>query len=90
MARPPEPMFLQRQSYRWRRLGDAAKMLPILGLVLVLLPVLWAGTARTAGGIIYLFTVWAFLIGVAAVLSRRLGRAEPGQDSPAEDVPGGR
>ena len=90
MARPPEPMFLERQGYRWRRLGDAAKMLPILGLVLVLLPVLWAGSAGTAGGIVYLFTVWALLIAVAAFLSRRLDRAEPGQKTPDGDTSGGR
>ena len=38
MGRRPEPVFLERQSYRRRRLGDAAKFLPFVGLVLFLLP----------------------------------------------------
>ncbi|MEQ9037211.1 MAG: hypothetical protein RIE24_02540 [Silicimonas sp.] len=77
MARSLEPIFLERQNYRRRRLGDAAKFLPFLGLVLFLLPVLWAEKATTAGGIVYLFTVWAFLICVVAILSRFLSDAEP-------------
>lgn len=77
MARPPEPVFLERQSYRRRRVGDAARFLPLIGLVLFLLPVLWADDATTAGGIVFLFTVWGALIVVVAVLSRLLAGAEP-------------
>ena len=84
MAGPPEPVFLERHSYLRRRTGDAAKLLPVLGLVLFLLPVLWADEARTAGGIVYLFTVWALLIGVVAFLSRRLADMTTGP----EDDPG--
>ena len=36
MSRPPEPLFLARQSYRHRRFGDAARFLPLLGLILLL------------------------------------------------------
>lgn len=78
MARPLGPVFLERQSYRRRRMGDATKLLPVVGLVLFLLPVLWARTATTAGGIVYLFTVWAGLILVVAILSRFLTATEPG------------
>ena len=80
MARPPEPMFVERQSYRRRRIGDAAKLLPFLGGVLMLMPVLWAEDARTAEGILYLFPVWAGLIVIVALLSRRLSDAAPGED----------
>ena len=76
MARPPEPLFLERKSYRWRRVGDAAKLLPILGAVLFLLPILWAASGRTSGGVIYLFLVWALLIAIVAFLSRRLSDQE--------------
>jgi hypothetical protein len=77
MRRPRAPMFLERRSYRRRRLGDAARLLPVFGLVLILLPILWApdatGAARlTAWEGVYLFVVWAALIGIAAILSRAL------------------
>ena len=82
MPRPPEPVFLERQSYRRRRIGDAAKLLPILWLVLFLIPVLWAGEGTTAGGFVFVFTVWALLIAVVAVVSRYLARSEPPADDP--------
>lgn len=82
MARPPQPLFLERQSYRRRRRGDAARLLPLAGCVLLLLPVLWADTARTAGGLVYVFLVWAILIALAAVLSRALSRTEPDRTEP--------
>jgi hypothetical protein len=88
MARPPEPVFLERQNYRRRRIGDASKLMPFFGLVLVLLPVLWADVATTAGGMIYLFVVWALLIAVSGFLSRVLTASEPSQDE-AGDLSGG-
>ena len=71
MARPPrkQPMFLERESYRRRRLADAARLVPVMGLVLLLLSGLWT---TTAGAMIYIFTVWAILIVVIGVLSVRL------------------
>ena len=89
MARQPEPLFLERQNYRRRRLGDAARFLPVMGLVLFLMPILWSDTARVAGGVLYIFSVWAILIVIAAVLSRHLTDAEletdgKGSADPAE------
>lgn len=84
MARPDEPVFLERQSYRRRRLTDAAKILPIIGLVLMFLPLLWGGEGRTAGGLVYIFAVWAILICVGGALSFRLSDSEP-EDTPPED-----
>ena len=89
MERSRDPVFLERQSYRRRRLGDAAKLLPILGAVLILMPVLWSDDARTAGGILYLFFVWALLIVVVAFLSRHLAGTEPGSEAGEGDTPGG-
>lgn len=70
------PVFLNPGHYRRRRLRDAARLLPVGGGFLILLPILWAPgeTARndTAPDGIYLFAVWAVLIGLAALLSRRL------------------
>jgi hypothetical protein len=71
------PVFLERESYRRRRIGDAAKLLPVVGIVLFLMPILWAGQGATAGGLVFLFVVWALLIFVMAALSRRLSESEP-------------
>ncbi|NNE87707.1 MAG: hypothetical protein HKN27_06490 [Silicimonas sp.] len=78
-----QPIFLERESYRRRRLGDAAKLLPVLGVVLFLMPLLWAGRGSTAGGLVFLFIAWAFLIFVMALLSRRLAETEPKLDEEA-------
>lgn len=71
---PPEPLFLARESYQRRRLGDAARLVPFLGLALLLMPVLWSDTAKA---MVYIFVVWAFLIVLIAALSPRLVSSEP-------------
>lgn len=80
MTRPRGPLFLARRSYRLRRMMDAARMLPALGVFLFFLPILWrpAETPEpdTASGWIYLFAAWAVLIVLALVLARILVRAE--------------
>ncbi len=85
--RPPPPVFLGRASYRQRRLRDGLRLLPILGLVLVMIPLLWPRAAALPEGgagvsnafaLIYLFAAWAVLIVLALVLSRRL-RPEEGE-----------
>lgn len=94
MARPRGPLFVERQSYRRRRLMDAARILPVVGFVLVLLPVLWTqgGSMGTAGQALYVFALWVALILAAAALSRPLGRegarnpAKPPADPPAPDI----
>ncbi len=76
------PLFLPRARYRRRRLRDAARLLPVFGGFLFLLPVMWS-PATTAGSDtapdgIYLFAVWAGLIAVAALLSRHLRADDAG------------
>ena len=74
----PRPVYLERESYRRRRLADAAALAPFLGVILLVLPALWASESRTADAMIYVFTVWAFLILFIGLVSRRLsGTAEP-------------
>jgi hypothetical protein len=92
MRRPRDPLFLERRSYRQRRMGDAARMLPVLGLLLILLPVFWdpgiAGQPRsTAGDGMYLFVVWMLLIAVAALMSRGLTAAGRREARPAPPAP---
>ncbi|MEM7733965.1 MAG: hypothetical protein AAF280_14455 [Pseudomonadota bacterium] len=76
-------LFVQQRTYRRRRLADAARMLPILGGILFMIPLLWLGSASmsTATVMVYLFVIWAALVGIAAVLSRRLG---PEEDQPED------
>jgi len=79
MARPPPPLFLARASYRQRRLRDAARLLPVVGAFLLILPTLWMDDGSihmTAGDLIYFFLVWLFLVLVAAVFGRGLRAGE--------------
>ncbi len=87
MSRPRPPLFLERESYRRRRLMDGARILPVIGLVLFLLPALWRAETgpETASEALYLFAVWALLILTAALLARPLRRTGvPQPDSAAE------
>ena len=80
------PVFLERQSYRRRRVTDAARVLPFIGLLLWLIPLLWreegAAAVRSSSAILYLFGVWFLLVAGAAVLSAKL--AAQTCDGPAE------
>ncbi|UWP89894.1 hypothetical protein [Aliiroseovarius crassostreae] len=71
-----EPLFLARQNYRRRRVSDAARVVPLFGIVLFFLPLLSAGQGRndTVGWLAYLFGAWCMLIIVTAILSRGVGR----------------
>jgi len=76
LKRPRPPLFLARAGYRQRRMRDAARILPLVGIVLLLQPILWQPAATpepdTAAGGIYLFAVWFGLILAAAWLAPRL------------------
>ena len=75
-------LFLERRTYRKNRLQDAARLLPVLGLVLVFAPVFIRGDASEAGGpdladwLVYYFSVWLGLIVLTAFVSRALTRSE--------------
>jgi hypothetical protein len=66
---PSAPIFLERRGYRQRRMMDAIRLLPLVGLLLWLLPTLWAATdsdgvepVRMSQAIVYVFGVWVCLI----------------------------
>ena len=68
------PVFLERQSYRRRRLMDAAKLLPLLGVLLFSVPLLWP--TRGDEGVVpvpmsvavtYVFGIWVSLIALAVL-----------------------
>ena len=64
---------------------DIGKLMPFIGTFLFLLPVLWAESARTSAGLIYLFTVWGCLIVGLVLLSRPIMRAEADPEARAPD-----
>ncbi|MCF6234605.1 MAG: hypothetical protein L3J36_16135 [Rhodobacteraceae bacterium] len=79
--RPTQALFLERQSYRRRRLVDVARLLPLLGVLLLLVPLLWQGKGEgletpISTAITYVFAVWALLIlgaGLFGIAARRWG-----------------
>ena len=74
MSPPPglSSVFLEREGYRQRRLRDALRLLPVLGLLLWLVPIAWPGESG-AGLVLYLFGVWLLLIILSVLLTARLG-----------------
>jgi hypothetical protein len=69
-------IFLERSSYRRRRLSDASRLLPVVGLLVMMVPLLWraGGEMAMSSAVTYIFVAWAGLIGVAILfggLTRR-------------------
>lgn len=91
MKPPFVPTFLARNSYRLRRLMDAARFLPVFGFVLMLLPLMredpQTGTASAASEGAYLFAVWLVLILATAVMARGLRTALDPPKSPELSKP---
>jgi hypothetical protein len=84
MSRESGPVFLARRAYFQRRMMDAARVLPVLGAGMFVLPLLWKSGegARTVAVMFYIFLCWVLLIGLGWIVSRRL----PPPDAP--DAPG--
>jgi hypothetical protein len=84
MPRSRAPLFLARAVYRRRRLRDAARLLPLVGVVLMVLPALWSGPPGQEGATqsgagsdaVFIFAVWFLLIGGAALLAPALADPE--------------
>lgn len=81
------PLFLAPSPYRRRRLRDAARLLPVAGVLLMILPMLWTpagdGNRRLSGDVIWFFLTWAGLILAAAAFA-------PGLARPEDPRPGGK
>jgi hypothetical protein len=96
MSTPPDPegrrpLFLARASYRRRRIGDAARILPIIGGILWMVPLLWpvegiAGV-KTSSAMFYLFLVWMALIIGGYFLSRPLQTPASGAENHPPETP---
>lgn len=85
MARERRPLFLRPEPYRHRRLIDAARLIPVFGAFLLIVPplLLPAGqTGATSSVVIYLFGLWTILIVLAALIARHLmATLEPRRES---------
>lgn len=86
------PVFLERRSYRQRRLMDALRLLPLVGMLMWMVPVLWPvaemsvdsdGVApiKMSQAITYVFFVWLALILATAGLWSRLNDVSSGTSS---------
>ncbi|MGZ2257423.1 hypothetical protein [Roseobacter sp. A03A-229] len=90
MAEPRSPLFLERGSYRQRRLMDALRLLVILGAGLWMIPLLWPSGAEVDEGIpmsralLYIFGVWALLIAASYGLARRVHKLPDSDDETEE------
>ena len=81
MAREPSPVFLERGSYRRRRVMDAARLVVVVGAGLWMVPLLWPSPEQTdvppvpmSTALFYIFGVWLALIVVSSILVSRLRR----------------
>ena len=75
----PAPIFVERQTYRRRRIVDGARALPVLGLLLWWVPLLWSVPRTPHSGssaIIYIFCVWVGLAFVTWVLIAALSKRD--------------
>ena len=79
------PLFTGQKTYRARRLGDAARLLPGFGVILFLLPLL-IRPADPAVAFLYVFGVWALLILVVALMSKGLAQISVSDEPGAKDV----
>ncbi len=80
-----DPVFLDKPRYRQRRLRDALRLLPLLGVVLWAIPILWLRGADGPGNgraLIYIFAIWVVLIGASAALTRYLRLEDAADQEP--------
>ncbi len=93
---PDRPVFLARQTYRMRRMMDAVRVLPLLGLALWMVPLMWPlpqGAGEDSGmamskGLLYLFGVWAAMVLCGLVLWLKTRRTETPPTLPPLDQTG--
>lgn len=87
---PEQRLFLERRSYRRRRMMDAVRLLPVLGLCLWLVPVLWPRSAESADAavststaLLYIFSIWLGLCLISWIFWLRTRRDVSVQSDPS-------
>ncbi|PCJ04733.1 MAG: hypothetical protein COB16_17840 [Rhodobacteraceae bacterium] len=101
-GRQQSALFVERKTYRRRRLMDIARLLPLLGALLFLVPLMWpnpdpypapdsSGGIPMSEAITYMFVVWILLILASLAFGSAVGRwAEnwtEGTDQPGQETP---
>ena len=101
-GRQKAALFVERRTYRHRRLMDIARLLPLTGALLFCVPLMWPNpdpypAPDTSGGMAmseaftYMFVVWILLILASWVFGVAVRRwAEnwtDGTDQPGEEAP---
>ena len=86
---PQRRLFLERRSYTRRRILDGARLLPIVGFVLWMLPLIWPakgaeGAIATSNATLYIFAIWIGLILLGAYLAIRMAPSEAGDENSVE------
>ena len=79
------PLFLERRGYRMRRMMDAVRFLPLLGVCLWMVPLLWPVGSEAepteqismSSALWYIFAVWIAMIVACYALWRRTQTPEP-------------
>jgi len=79
---PDTRLFLERRSYRRRRMMDAVRMLPLLcALLWLVVPMMWPNASTDAApqtalsaALWYLFVIWVLAIAGSFALWRRIRR----------------
>lgn len=73
----PTPVFLERRSYRRRRMMDALRVLPVVGVLLWMVPLFWPTASdgpeapaamAMSDAIVYVFVIWLLLIAAGLTL----------------------
>jgi len=80
--------FMGRSKYPRRRLIDAIRFLPLLGLGLWFLPLLWnarADETPMSHAILYVFGVWLMLVVAAGFLAVLVARLNSDTDDPVQE-----
>lgn len=89
-------VFLERRSYRRRRMMDALRILPVVGVLLWMFPLFWptksesteaTGPMAMSDAVFYVFLVWVLLIAASYALYLALRPGDdPPEGSPPEDA----
>lgn len=87
-SKPKPPIFLERRSYRKRRLMDAVRLLPVVGALLWMVPLIWPVVGegdvppqQLSNAAVYVFGVWVLLIVLSAFLRRAIKAPDAGVSS---------
>lgn len=88
-------IFLERDSYRMRRFMDAVRLLPLLGLALWMVPLMWALPGELSDGermpmssaLQYIFGVWMLMVICCWALWRRTRGEVQSPPSTPQDEP---